>query len=84
MNEIELAKNLIGCVARFFPVNHGRNLNGAKFKLDQKVTYTGKEFQDFYGKTFVITGINHVEEQTFEYSLEGIPWLVWEYELQEI
>lgn len=57
----------------------------AKFKMGSKVRYKGsnESLKEYLGKEFIVSTVSSCDN-TCEYSLRGLPYLVWEDEIESI
>jgi len=71
---------------------HRTDIPFARFKIGEEVIYNSRItgiFKKHAGKRFIVTGVNWADTDldgrpVLEYSLRGIPFLVWEKELNKI
>lgn len=73
-----------------FEEMHCKN-NDEKFKTGEIVKYVGgrytamhPELSQYLGQTFEVRAVNRCDEDSVEYFLAGLPYLVWEEELEKV
>jgi len=90
----QLPESCRGCdeslMELFAEMHEGENFPGSPFKTGDKVRlnsvylklHPGMKSFEFY--TFTVTGVSFSEEDIYEYSLEGFPFLVWNTDIELI
>lgn len=66
----------------FFSPLHDKDVEGAKFKIGDEVKI--KSDSHIPRMRGIITGVNCMDEDLYEYSLEGFVYLYYENELEKI
>ncbi len=63
---------------------HNTNINGSPFKIGDKVVATTNNDFIQKGKIYTIAGINRITDEEWEFSLENVPFIYFEYELEKL